>query len=90
MRLLQKVRGCGSWGNHAVFFRDSFEKFWFPCVGVGEGENGCNVPTTIAIVWSGPHSDQLVVELVLIPFMHELMRSTDKVQVVQLHELKKL
>ena len=45
------------------------------------------IPASIAVVWCAPHGDHvLVVEMVFIPFIHQLMCSRDEGKVIDMAE----
>lgn len=52
-----------------------------------ELEDTSNVSTTIAIVWGTPNSHDSRVKHELVPFQHELMRSSNEINVVLMCKL---
>lgn len=52
-----------------------------------DSHDGSHVPATIAIIWRRPNCDELLVEHVFVPFLHELMSAGYQVERVDVVEL---
>ena len=50
-------------------------------------QNGRHVTTPVAVVRGRPYCDELLVEHVLVAFLHELVRACDELQLVDVVEL---
>lgn len=50
-------------------------------------EDCSNVSAAIAVVWRGPNCDQLFAKHVLVPLLHELVRSADELEPIDVIEL---
>jgi hypothetical protein len=63
-------------------------EIWFEIF--AQRHNRSHIPATIAVVWSGPNGhDVLRGKMILIPFVDELMCSSDELEVVDVVELRK-
>lgn len=74
-------------GYDALIVRHRFEYDRIAFLGVGEAEYGGDVAAAIAVVGRRPHRHQLPVEHVLDALVHQLMRPTYQIQLVDLHEV---
>ena len=73
------------------FFSDFIEQLEDAGELVVKGENGGDVAAAVAIVGSGPYSDQIPVgEVVLVTLHYELMRPTYELHIVHVSKLLRI
>lgn len=87
--LLEKVGGGCPGRYDTLRVGNSTKQFGLSSVDILEDHDGCNVSTPVAVVGCRPHSHQLLVKHKLVAFMHQLMRTADELQVVDVNKLTK-
>jgi len=84
---LDEIVQCCSGRHFAFVIGNRLEGLEITLQLVVKMQNRSNVTATVAIVGGRPHSDELVVEHVLVTLLHKLMRTADKLKLVGLNEV---
>lgn len=84
-----EVRHSGAWWDDTFRVRNCFEDLEVSVQLIVQGQNGCNVTTTVAVVWRRPHGHQVVLgEHVLEALLHKLMGTANQLQIIDLAKLR--
>lgn len=84
---LEEVGGGKLIGDDAVAVGHRAEQLGLAALRRGDLQDGGHVAAAVAVVGRRPHSHQPLPKHVLVAFVHQLVRSADQVQVVDLQEL---
>lgn len=52
-----------------------------------ENHDGCDVSASVAVIWSAPDGDEVLIEMVLVPLHHKLMGTCNQRQIINVIEL---
>lgn len=84
---LEEIGRCILFGYHPFGIRHRQEDLCLSLLRRLEAEYGRHVAASIAIVWRRPHRHQLALKHILDALVHQLMRPTDQIQIVNCHKV---
>lgn len=70
-----------------LFLRHRVKDLGLGTLNVFDFKHGRHISTAIAVVWCGPHGDQLIIKHILVSLLNQLVSSTNQRQIVGVHKL---